>query len=443
MRCHILGGCCSPNNYHVPSSAHTTYAEFLFKKPSIANSDRRRALVPIRTSFGDSITFHSDSEEYDDIPLNLPVTPEGERHFHQLTRSNTVTKVQKSSPFNLGHGWTPGKENISGRNMNAGLLTPGNLGHPVRSRSQKSVQHAKSPPPLPVKPSQQRSAHESRPLPPLPLMDLASIKSDSHPLPPLPPLPSPPLPPIPHHSGAKETEHQFSFLISEGSTNALHCTQEKIIRHQFPSPPLPLLPLSAVSQVAPTPFPLPTTTASETARRPRSLSSPNIPPSILIRTSQAESLSDSERHEGPRVISGLNDNKGNPKLNRSLTTRTVTLRSYQREAGKVRQERLLDFPQNHLPLFQPAVRQNSKSPQSRQGHGSTTWTQPQSFRSRRMSGQSKWTSRTTRPFLPSLNQMGSAVIRKFKNQESTRSPTDTTERLGKLRSIMAAENLDY
>lgn len=415
------------------------FSSFGFKKPSIANSDRRRALVPIRTSFGDSITFHSDSEEYDDVPLNLPVTAEGERHYHQLSRSNTATRVQKSSPFNLGHGW---KENISGRNINAGLLTPGYLGQPVRSRSQKSVQQgAKLPPPLPAKPPQQKSAHESRPLPPLPIMEPPSIKSDSHPL---PPLPSAPLPPIPRHSGAKESEHRCSFSISEGSTNALRRPQEKPIQHQFPSPPLPLLPLSAVPRsVAPTPFPLPTTAAVEAARRPRSLSSPNIPPSILIRTSQADSLSDSERHDGPRVISGLNENKGNPKLNRSLTTRTATLRSYQREAGNVRKEGLLDFPQNHLPLFQPVVRQNSKSPQSRQGNGNTTWTQPQSFRSRRTSGQSKWTSRTTRPFFPSLNQMGSAVFRKFKNQESSRSPTDTTERLEKLRSIMATEKLDY
>jgi hypothetical protein len=419
------------------------FSSFALRRPSIARSDlkRRQALVPIRTSFGESLTFHSDSEEYDDIPLNLPVTAEGERYFHQLTRSNTVTRTPKStSPFYLGHGWTAGKENISGRDMNAGLLTPGHLDQPVRSRSQKSVQRgAKSPPPVPAKPAQQKSAHESRPLPPLPLTDPASMRFDSHPL---PPLPSPPLPPIPHHPGAKESEHQCSFSISEES---LRHSQGK---HQFSSPPLPLLPPSAVPRsIAPISFSLPTT-ASETAKRPRSFSSPNIPPSILIRTSQAESLSDSERHDSLRVLTSLNDNKGNPKLNRSLTTRTATLRSYQREAGKVsRKERLLDVPHSHLPLYQPAVRQNSKSLQSRQGNGHTTWTQPQSFRSRQTSGQSKWTfqssSRTTRPLLPSLNLMGSAVIRKFKNQESARSPTDTTERLEKLRSMMAAENLDY
>ena len=420
-----------------------------FGKPSIANSDlkRRRALVPIRTSFGDSLTFHSDSEEYDDIPLNFPVTAEGERYCHQLTRSNTVTGTKKlTSPFNLGHGWAAGKENKSGRDMNEGPFTSGYLDQPVRSRSQKPVQQgAKTPPPVPAKQSQRKLAqHESRPLPPLPPTDPASIKFDSH------PLPSPPLPPIPHPPCSEKSEHRCSFSILEESMNSLRHPQEKPI--QFSSP-LPLLPPSAVPSIAPiSSISLPTS-VSETARRPRSLSSPNMPPSILIRTSQAESLTDSERHDGPRVISSLNDNRSNPKLNRSLTTRTATLSPYQREvAEKVnKKERLLDvgeIPRNHLPLYQPAVRQNSKSPQLRQGNGNTTWTQPHSFRPRQTSGQSKWTfqssSRTTKPLLPSLsNRMGSAVMRKFKNQESARSPTDTTERLEKLRSIMSAEHLDY
>jgi len=62
------------------------------------------------TSHADSLTFHSDSEKYDEAPSALPVFKD-EKGRPKLTRSNTMTGTKKSTASSKwGYGWGIGKK---------------------------------------------------------------------------------------------------------------------------------------------------------------------------------------------------------------------------------------------------------------------------------------------------------------------------------------------
>ncbi|KAH9484818.1 putative Xaa-Pro aminopeptidase P [Psilocybe cubensis] len=63
------------------------------------------------TTQADSLTFHSDSEKYDELPSELPVLHKDEKGRSRLNRSNTMTGTKKSTTSSKwGYGWGVGKK---------------------------------------------------------------------------------------------------------------------------------------------------------------------------------------------------------------------------------------------------------------------------------------------------------------------------------------------
>lgn len=59
----------------------------------------------------ESLTFHSDSEKYDELPTVLPTIQKGDKSRPKLARSNTMTGTKKSTATNKwGYGWGIGKK---------------------------------------------------------------------------------------------------------------------------------------------------------------------------------------------------------------------------------------------------------------------------------------------------------------------------------------------
>ena len=64
------------------------------------------------TSDAASLTFHSDSELYEDVPDNLPILSRSQSGSPRLARSNTMTGTKKSMVSSkFGYGWGLGKRN--------------------------------------------------------------------------------------------------------------------------------------------------------------------------------------------------------------------------------------------------------------------------------------------------------------------------------------------
>ncbi len=81
--------------------------------PQDAKAIRNPAYSPTSTltSQADGLTFHSDSEKYDELPTVLPVLQKGEKGRPKLGRSNTMTGTKKSTASNRwGYGWGVGKK---------------------------------------------------------------------------------------------------------------------------------------------------------------------------------------------------------------------------------------------------------------------------------------------------------------------------------------------
>jgi Xaa-Pro aminopeptidase len=102
------------------------------------------------TSDAASLTFHSDSELYDDVPDHLPRLPKGESGRPWLSRSNAVTGTKKSTvSAKWGYGWGVGKKNkekggdleINEKSASAVNLP---LYQPVVRRDSKSTQASHS-----------------------------------------------------------------------------------------------------------------------------------------------------------------------------------------------------------------------------------------------------------------------------------------------------------
>jgi Xaa-Pro aminopeptidase len=72
---------------------------------------RHPSLSPTSTLTGaDSLTFHSDSEKYDEVPSTLPELFKDGKGRPKLVRSNTMTGTKKSTLSNKwGYGWGIGK----------------------------------------------------------------------------------------------------------------------------------------------------------------------------------------------------------------------------------------------------------------------------------------------------------------------------------------------
>ena len=78
------------------------------------NIIRHPAFSPTSTQSSDaaSLTFHSDSELYDDVPDHLPMLPKDDSGRPKLNRSNTMTGTKKSTfSSKFGYGWGVGKKN--------------------------------------------------------------------------------------------------------------------------------------------------------------------------------------------------------------------------------------------------------------------------------------------------------------------------------------------
>lgn len=81
--------------------------------PQDAKAVRHPAYSPTSTftSQADGLTFHSDSEKYDELPSVLPVLQKGEKGRPKLGRSNTMTGTKKSTASSRwGYGWGVGKK---------------------------------------------------------------------------------------------------------------------------------------------------------------------------------------------------------------------------------------------------------------------------------------------------------------------------------------------
>lgn len=106
------------------------------------------------TSRPASITFHSDSEKYDELPSTLPVIPKGDKGRPKLGRSNTMTGTKKSTASSKwGYGWgmgigrkdkqreiEPEIDEKSGSQVNLLLPTQAN----VQRRDTRSTQASRS-----------------------------------------------------------------------------------------------------------------------------------------------------------------------------------------------------------------------------------------------------------------------------------------------------------
>ena len=83
--------------------------------PDEKNIIKHPAFSPTSTMTSDaaSLTFHSDSELYDDIPDHLPMlSRDGSGRQRGLNRSNTMTGTKKSTVSSKwGYGWGVGKKN--------------------------------------------------------------------------------------------------------------------------------------------------------------------------------------------------------------------------------------------------------------------------------------------------------------------------------------------
>ena len=82
--------------------------------PDEKNIVRHPAFSPTSTLSSDatSLTFHSDSELYDDVPDHLPMLPKDQSGSPKLGRSNTMTGTKKSTVSSKwGYGWGVGKRN--------------------------------------------------------------------------------------------------------------------------------------------------------------------------------------------------------------------------------------------------------------------------------------------------------------------------------------------
>ena len=82
--------------------------------PDEKNIVRHPAFSPTSTMSSDaaSLTFHSDSELYDDVPDHLPMLSKDQSSFPKLGRSNAMTGTKKSTASSKwGYGWGVGKKN--------------------------------------------------------------------------------------------------------------------------------------------------------------------------------------------------------------------------------------------------------------------------------------------------------------------------------------------
>jgi Xaa-Pro aminopeptidase len=95
----------------------------------------------------ESITFHSDSEKYDEVPLTLPSRP---KEFPKLGRSNTTGGTKKSTTSSKwGYGWGVGKkgkekEKEASVNEKSASQVDLPLYQPVVRRDSKSTQASRS-----------------------------------------------------------------------------------------------------------------------------------------------------------------------------------------------------------------------------------------------------------------------------------------------------------
>ena len=115
------------------------------------NIVRHPAFSPTSTMSSDaaSLTFHSDSELYDDVPDHLPMLPKNQSGSPTLNRSNTVTGTKKSTVSSkFGYGWGLGKKNKGkggeSENEKSASQVDLPLYQPVIRRDSKSTQASQS-----------------------------------------------------------------------------------------------------------------------------------------------------------------------------------------------------------------------------------------------------------------------------------------------------------
>ena len=125
--------------------------------PVLPSSDEKKivrhpSFSPTSTLSSDaaSITFHSDSEIYDDVPDHLPRLLKDEAGRPKLARSNTMTGTKKSTVSSRwGYGWGIGRKDTvkdRDRNLDEKPASPVNLPlyQPVVRRDSKSTQASHS-----------------------------------------------------------------------------------------------------------------------------------------------------------------------------------------------------------------------------------------------------------------------------------------------------------
>ncbi|KDR67798.1 hypothetical protein GALMADRAFT_257642 [Galerina marginata CBS 339.88] len=104
------------------------------------------------TSHPDSLTFHSDSENYGELPSVLPVLQKDEKGRPKLGRSNTMTGTKKSTASSKwGYGWGVGRKNKEKEremeetvNEKSASQVDLPLYQPVSRRGSKSTQASRS-----------------------------------------------------------------------------------------------------------------------------------------------------------------------------------------------------------------------------------------------------------------------------------------------------------
>jgi Xaa-Pro aminopeptidase len=115
-----------------------------------SHSERRIVRHPSypTSTHAESITFHSDSEKYDEVPEALPANYKGEKGRPKLARSNTMTGTKKSTASSKwGYGWGVGRRDREREREEEVNENPSSLGmaiyQPVVRRDSKSTQSSR------------------------------------------------------------------------------------------------------------------------------------------------------------------------------------------------------------------------------------------------------------------------------------------------------------
>ena len=127
-----------------PVLPHTTDEKNIIRHPAFSPTS-----TMTMSSDAASLTFHSDSELYDDVPDHLPMLPKGQPGSPKLNRSNTVTGTKKSTVSSKwGYGWGVGKKNKGkggeSENEKSASQVDLPLYQPVVRRDSKSTQASHS-----------------------------------------------------------------------------------------------------------------------------------------------------------------------------------------------------------------------------------------------------------------------------------------------------------